>query len=360
MANRPGRVFAALVITAVVFMLAGLALSRLIKSPAQRALDTAAPPTTRLTAPVERPQANGSVVTRGNLTTGSSVSIGPVKSSSAASVITGVYVKTGASATQGTRLIEVSGRPVVLLQGAFPAYRDLKVGDSGPDAAQLNKALTAVGQQAPSSDEYTTASAAALAGLYQKLGYQAPAGNVFDMREFVFVPASSATVAKVTARVGAAASGKDLVVLTSGQTTISAQLPPESAKTLNKGDAATVDLGDAGSAPATVTAVQVGDTAQNTTVTLTPSGPLPDVTQVQDVKVTIQQKLTDQQALSVPVSAVYAKTDGTTVVIVVDKDGTERQVPVKPGTIVGGVVLVTPTSADKPLKLGDEVVVSGQ
>lgn len=359
MANRPGKTFATLAVTAIVCMVAGLALGRLIKSPAQRALDTAPPPKSKITAPVEKPSTAGTVVTRGIVSLGTEVNVGPVKSSSAASIITSVDVKPGTKAQPGTRILEVSGRPVIMLPGDFPPYRDLKQGDSGPDAMQLNKALVAVGFQGPSGNSVTAATISALEKLYKKLGYAPPGSGIIDRREFVFIPGGSATVSKVSARVGGTAEIEQLVVLNAGETTITASLPPTSAETIQKGDTAVLDFGEAGAVPATVTSVQVGESATDTVVTLVPNSALPDGSQGQDVKVTIDQRLADESALVVPVSAVFSRADGSTVVIVVNTDGSERTVPVTPGPIVGSVVQVTPKSPDEPLTLGDEVLISG-
>ena len=47
--------------------------------------------------------------------------------------------------SQGHVLYRVNGSPVVLLHGSTPAYRTLSAGASGPDVAELNADLVALG-----------------------------------------------------------------------------------------------------------------------------------------------------------------------------------------------------------------------
>src|SRR5258708_7868892 len=47
--------------------------------------------------------------------------------------------------SQGHVLYRVNDRPVVLLRGSTPAYRTLSAGASGPDVAELNAGLVALG-----------------------------------------------------------------------------------------------------------------------------------------------------------------------------------------------------------------------
>ena len=70
-------------------------------------------------------------------------------------------------------LVEVTGRPVIALAGRLPAYRDLAVGDTGPDVVQLKSALAGLGFDAGDPDDATRSDAAAVAALYDRLGYRA-------------------------------------------------------------------------------------------------------------------------------------------------------------------------------------------
>ena len=63
----------------------------------------------------------------------------------------------GANVGEGTVVMTVSGRPVFVLRGAQPSHRDLAPGHSGPDVAQLERALARLGFPPGSSTAATTA-----------------------------------------------------------------------------------------------------------------------------------------------------------------------------------------------------------
>lgn len=355
MASRPERTFTLLVATTVLAMLAGVALGRGVRSPAQQTLDVAPPPLSRLTAPVGKAPATVPVVARGTVHAGQQLDVGPVTSSAALSAVTAVPLKAGARVAAGDLLLEVSGRPVFLLGGSFPAYRDLRPGDSGPDVAQLNTGLRTLGLPAPQGDRFTPATRAALTSQYRKHGYQPAKDGGLDRREVVFAPQLPATLAQLTAVLGAPADKAALLQLRSGQTTVSAHVEPGVARTLRKGAAAALDLGGkAGPVAAEVSSVQLGASASTTTVVVQPSQPVTDLVDGQDVKLVLQQPVAAAGSLQVPVAALYSRTDGSTVVHVV-RGGPSRAVVVRPGPAAGGMVTVTPDGDG--LAVGDEVVV---
>ncbi|WP_203946241.1 hypothetical protein [Planotetraspora thailandica] len=90
-------------------------------------------------------------------------------------VVTRVPVRQGHAVRQGSVVVEVSGRPVILLRGDLPAYRDLHVGDKGPDVAQLIRALRVLGYvDGDAEDTYSSGTATALKQLYGHLKYEPP------------------------------------------------------------------------------------------------------------------------------------------------------------------------------------------
>lgn len=357
MARRPRRAFATLVVVAVLAMTLGVVVGRTIRSPAQKVIDTQPPPYTRITARVLAPEAKGTVVARGKVSVGQTIAVGPIQSSSALSVITNVFVKPGERASAGTRLIEVSGRPIYLLPGAFPAYRDLKVGESGPDAKQLNAALRTLGFSAPEADTYTRESSQALAALYARHGYTAPTAGSFDRREFVFAANLPGTVTNVGAAVGSVASQENLVTLSSGQSRVTATVPSTMSETIKPGGEAAIDLDGSGkTTSAIVESVRPAIPATSTTVVLVPSEDIPHSLNGADVRVTITQKLAESTGVSVPVSAVYSQPDGRTVVLLLDGSD-EHVIPVQVGAVTNGMAAVSPVGTGI-LRVGDRVIVS--
>ncbi|MER5204998.1 peptidoglycan-binding protein [Streptomyces sp. NPDC002825] len=139
---------AALVAGAVALTGAGVAATSLIRSPAQVAADAEPPPQDVLIARVENRVLAETVVLRGTVAAGQSIQVAPVSAGGeggTAPVITKVSVKSGDAVRSGKVLLEVSGRPVFVLRGGLPVYRDLKPGATGDDVKQLQDALAELG-----------------------------------------------------------------------------------------------------------------------------------------------------------------------------------------------------------------------
>jgi hypothetical protein len=90
----------------------------------------------------------------------------------------GTYTKLPAAGqviAQGHVLYRVNDRPVVLLYGSTPAYRTLSAGATGPDVAELNADLVALGyatraQLSAKSASFGPATTTAMAKLQASLG----------------------------------------------------------------------------------------------------------------------------------------------------------------------------------------------
>ncbi|WP_030155741.1 peptidoglycan-binding protein [Glycomyces sp. NRRL B-16210] len=81
-----------------------------------------------------------------------------------------IPLKVGDEVRAGTVLLEVSGRPMIALKGAVPAYRDLVEGDTGPDVEQLQKALAQI-YGTPVTGTFDWRTASDLEKLYKNAGY---------------------------------------------------------------------------------------------------------------------------------------------------------------------------------------------
>ncbi|WP_406218036.1 peptidoglycan-binding protein [Streptomyces canus] len=155
---------------------AGFAASQVIKSPAQAAADTKPPAADVLTAPVERRVLKETVALRGTVAAGQSVTVAPVASGgegAAEPVVTKLPVNAGDTIRAGQLLLEVSGRPVFVLKGELPVYRDLKPGAKGDDVAQLQNALRNLGHGTGNdpSGTFRAGTKSALQAFYAGLGY---------------------------------------------------------------------------------------------------------------------------------------------------------------------------------------------
>jgi multidrug efflux pump subunit AcrA (membrane-fusion protein) len=176
----PGRqrVLLWVAVAAALLSTGGLVASTLVKSPAEQAAEAAAPAPSVLTAPVENRVLANTVVTRGTVAASAQYQVTPAGATQGANtpVVTAVRTKVGARVEPGSVLLEVSGRPLIVLQGAVPAYRDLKPNDDGDDVAQLQNALKQLGhyQGGDPAGHFGQATKAAVIALYQSLGYDAP------------------------------------------------------------------------------------------------------------------------------------------------------------------------------------------
>ncbi|MER8183251.1 peptidoglycan-binding protein [Kitasatospora sp. NPDC094015] len=176
--RRRRRVLLAAVLAAAVVAGGGLAAASLVRSPAERAADTAPPPDTLLTAPVTARLLNRSAVTRGQVYPPTRYDVTPAAASSEINqlYVSGPPVRTGDQVANGQVLAEVSGQPLFVLQGPVPAYRDLKPGSSGPDVAELQSALEQLGHGhgADPDGSFGPGTAEAVAGYYRRIGYPVP------------------------------------------------------------------------------------------------------------------------------------------------------------------------------------------
>lgn len=157
----------------VLLAVVGWAAAQQIKSPAQIAADTAAPDPSLITAPVTRQTLASEVITRGTVRFGQPTPVSlPTSALKTGSPIVGSIVNAGAKLRERSVVMTVSGRPMILLEGRTPMHRDLGPGIAGPDVLQLERALVRAGLRPGRVDgRYDGATAAAVAGLYKRLGF---------------------------------------------------------------------------------------------------------------------------------------------------------------------------------------------
>jgi peptidoglycan hydrolase-like protein with peptidoglycan-binding domain len=161
---------------AVVALAVGMGAGQFIRSPADAASRAQAPEASAITVPVELRVLESEVRTRGDVAFAGSADIElDLGGLETAAVITGHVPERGDELAEGEPLIEVVGRPVIALEGELPMYRSLGPGMSGPDVVQLKQTLRRIGLDPGSDDDdYTWATAQAVAELYGRAGYLPP------------------------------------------------------------------------------------------------------------------------------------------------------------------------------------------
>ncbi|MFJ4675766.1 HlyD family efflux transporter periplasmic adaptor subunit [Kitasatospora sp. NPDC088783] len=417
--RRRKRVLAALVAAAVVTGGAGVAAGTVLKSPAQVAAETQAPPADVLTASVEHRVVADTLITRGTVSPAVSVEVGGTGAAAGAAraVVTKVEVEQGETIQFGSVLFEVSGRPVFALQGKIPAYRDLRAGMTGDDVAQLQKALAAVGHPvAPDgSGTFGSGTERAVESFYRSIGYRpiraaddtadgkasggstaagstggrAPAGGtgaagggvsgaagaeqesgpvVVPVSELVYLAGAPARAGAVAAKVGDAPTDK-LMSVSMGALAVRGEVtarqrgmlrPGQQVEILDEGTG-TVVAGKVASVADVPTAAKAGAAeaqpgSSTYTVEIAPEQPLAPESAGRDVRLTITSASSSGKVLAVPAAALSTGGDGRVSVGVRAEAGVVRRVEVRVGASGGGFVEVFPVGGGQ-LTAGDRVVV---
>ena len=213
---------------AALLAIGGLIGASFVQSPQQIAADTAAPPPTETTAKVVSQVLTSSVQMRGVVYPGTQYDVYPSapESDSAASGTgsaaggtaaggsagggsSGVYISSldvaaGKTISNGERLAVIDGEPMFALTGRVPAWRDITPGESGPDVAELQKALAALGyyDDGDTPGYFGTATQDAVAAFYEHFGYTPPTSGGMPLTDVIFLPALPAKVIAVNGTKG--------------------------------------------------------------------------------------------------------------------------------------------------------------
>jgi Putative peptidoglycan binding domain len=416
---------------AALLAIGGLIGSSFVKSPQQIAADTAAPPPTVTTAKVVSQVLTSSVEMRGVVYPATQYDVYPsAPESDAAASGTGspaggsaagggspgaVYISrldvaAGRTISNGEKVAEIDGEPLFALAGPVPAWRDITPGESGPDVAELQRALASLryyqGGDTPGFFGAATQDAVSL--YYEHLGYIPPATGGVPMTDVIFLPSLPAKVIAVNGARGQQPGQPFLELAARGSLALTGELPPAYAAQVKPGlkvkifdevtgihaagtvtglgtattltptgtivnvgggsgaasSAGSTGAGSTGSASAGTAGSNNSGSANNpgatafVPLTVHPSKPLPAALNGENVLVTVETGQTEGPVLTVPVAAIVTTASGTSYVTVAGAHGKRTQVSVAPGISENGYVQVTPMPAGK-LAASDRVVVSG-
>jgi peptidoglycan hydrolase-like protein with peptidoglycan-binding domain len=269
-------------------------------------------------------------------------------------------------------LYRVDDRPVVLLYGQTPAYRTLSAGATGPDVAELNADLVALGYATRTQLSPAVFGPATTAAVIK---LQAAAGVTQDgtlaLGQAVFEP-SAVRVTAVSAQLGGSArTGETVLQGTSTARQVQVALSASEQTSLAVGDKVTITLPNRRITPGVVSEVGAvatcpstgsssdscssGSAAPTIAVGVTPSDPAATGTWDQaPVQVGITTA-SAPNALVVPVTALLALSGGDYAVEVVGAGVRNHLVPVSLGLFDDADGLVQVTAAG--LAAGQEVVV---
>jgi peptidoglycan hydrolase-like protein with peptidoglycan-binding domain len=243
---------------AALLAIGGLIGSSFVKSPQQIAADTAAPPATATTAKVVSQILTSSVQMRGVVYPGTQYDVYPSApetgasgtgtgspaggsgtggGSSAAVYISRLDVAAGQTISNGEKLAEIDGEPLFALAGRVPAWRDITPGESGPDVAELQKALASLGYYTGGDTPgfFGTPTQDAVSLYYEHLGYTAPATGGVPVTDVIFLPSLPAKVILLNGAKGQQPGQPFLELAARGSLALTGELPPAYAAQVKAG-----------------------------------------------------------------------------------------------------------------------------
>lgn len=377
-------------VLAVLVLGAGFWFASQFQSSAQQEADATAPTAGPVFAEVSMGTLAAEVGFTGDVGPSAQYPISVVPAADASrSVVTGRPLETGSTASSGYALTEVNGRPLFGVQSPFPFYRDMGVGDRGPDVEALQKALVTRSYLTAADGRFGSATAQAVTRWYQDGGYTAPARTAVEPKspdpsdpssdaaatpasevyvpiaELVAMPSDSAQVIQgLQTGQQLGIEGAADFVLGSADVVVTVTTPVVSLGDVVAGDAATISIGgedvggvvgeirSTGSDASSDDAAETEQGATEVTFVVTPNTALPALSGRATVAVT--KEIVAQDALLVPVLAVSDRGPDKNVLTKRADDGSLVEVRVTVLGTLQGEVAVAPTKQGA-LEVGDQV-----
>ncbi|MEO3765549.1 peptidoglycan-binding protein [Streptomyces sp. B5E4] len=269
----------------------------------------------------------------------------------------------GKRISRGGMLYELDNRPVVLMYGAKPAFRDLAAGVVGPDVRQLEAGLAALGYTGFTVDEeYSDLTAKAVEDWQEDQGLS-ETGRV-ELGRVVFAPGKIRVESRQAAEGQQSGPGGEVLTYTGTAKAVTVELDSADRQLAEKGTKVTVRLPDDSSAAGTVTDVstevqpatdkQEAETKVNLVVGLEGKNAQKSAAFYERAAVQVDFTTgTRRDVLTVPVASLLVLPQGGFGVEVVDETkSTTRYVSVTTGLFADGKVEISGDGITEGITVG--------
>lgn len=129
-----------------------------------------------------------------------------VLASPVAGRVTRSECRDGAIIASGGTFISIDGRPLLTLATATPLWRDLRVGDTGDDVADLQAEVARLGGDVIADGTIGSATLEALDRLFTSVGDTSGPQAIVQSSRILWTPAGGATIARCTLSLGSVVS----------------------------------------------------------------------------------------------------------------------------------------------------------
>ena len=151
----------------------GWAAGQRVRTPEQVAIEAEPPEPSLITVEVELTELAADVITRADVgyDDPAALSLSGALGGRPPVLLVTSAPERGTDLPEGSAAIEISGRPVFLLVGEIPVFRDMRPKSEGPDVLQLEAALSRLGYFDGAPDEkWDPDTGAAVAAWYESAG----------------------------------------------------------------------------------------------------------------------------------------------------------------------------------------------
>lgn len=340
-----------------------------LRTPQQMAAEAAPPPPSAITAMAEKRALSAKAVMRAVVIPGAAVDLRPSDALAAAgTVVTAIPAASAKTVEPGKVLVEANGEPLIAMNWPFPAYRDIRADDAGPDVVQLQKTLARLGYATGSTGVFDVRTRSGLKQLYSDRGYRAPAGSpsssgtnevYLPAHHVLVVPKPSSALTSIPIKIGEKIGAETVLAKLDAQAnTVVASTTADRASKVKPGATGTLTGPTGEQYAVTVAAVassvaEVAGLGQGVRIDLgfgDPARTVPVTSGGASLRLELVTGST-AEGLVVPITAIYSTPDGTSYVIPAEDQN--KRITVTAGANIDGWVEIKPGS---DLKEGDVVV----